>query len=231
MASQPLAHIRPIKSQIFAGSQAGNWLTPGLRTVAAFFVDPADADLEPCCQLLRCQNFGGIQWFRIHINVAAILRCLFAKSQKGLVKAGLTSRSADRCSRLSRAGFGLSTGTNHETRSPGSRRTPIKVSISPDPYGMLNTMFAERRGSRRWVHPSSPKSRNSLRLISNFRRCCSSLKHSSGFPPSRRKYAAISGNKIGAFAPSLSCRAPFSRTDSRPRNNPGRKGRTTGLVE
>jgi len=99
VASQPLAHIRPIKPQIFAGSQAGNWLTPGLRTVAAFFVDPADAHLQPSCQLLGCQNVGGIQSIRIHINVAAILRCLFAKSQKGLVKAGLTSGSADRWSR------------------------------------------------------------------------------------------------------------------------------------
>jgi hypothetical protein len=100
VASQPLAHIRPIKPQIFAGSQAGNWLIPGLRTVAALFVDPADADLQPRCQLLGCQNVGGIQSIRSHINVASILRYLFAKSQKGLVKAGLTSGSADQCSSL-----------------------------------------------------------------------------------------------------------------------------------
>jgi hypothetical protein len=98
VASQPLAHIRPIKSQIFSGPQAGNWLISRLPSAATFFVNPADADLQPRCELLGCQNFGGIQSIRIHINVAAILRCLFAKSQKGLVKAGLTSRSADRWS-------------------------------------------------------------------------------------------------------------------------------------
>ena len=61
MASQPLAHIRPIKPQIFAGSQAGNWPVRRLSPAAAFFVDPADADLQPCCQLLGCQNVGRIQ--------------------------------------------------------------------------------------------------------------------------------------------------------------------------
>jgi len=98
VASQPLAHIRPIKPQVFAGSQAGNWPIHRLSPNATFFVDPADADLQPSCQLLGCQDVGRIESIRIHINVAAILRCLFAKSQKGLVKAGLTSGSTDRCS-------------------------------------------------------------------------------------------------------------------------------------
>jgi hypothetical protein len=98
VASQPLAHIRPIKPQVFAGSQAGNWLLRGLPPAATFLIDPADADLQPRCQLLGCQNVGRIQSIRIHINVAAILRCLFAKSHKWLVKAELTSRSADRWS-------------------------------------------------------------------------------------------------------------------------------------
>jgi hypothetical protein len=82
VASQPLTHVWPIKPQVFAGSQAGNWLISGLRAVAAFFVDPADPHLQPSCQLLGCQNVGRIQSIRIHINinVAAILRCLFAKS-------------------------------------------------------------------------------------------------------------------------------------------------------
>jgi hypothetical protein len=110
MASQPLAHIRPIKPQIFAGSQAGNWPVRRLSPAAAFFVDPADADLQPCCQLLGCQNVGRIQSIRIHINVAAILRCFLAKSQKGLVKAGLTGGSTDRWSRSHKAKCCLSTG-------------------------------------------------------------------------------------------------------------------------